>query len=224
MATLALVRPQAPPDRLQLCLPPSRLRRMSEWHRQTRGTYGSRAYRRPSAADCQARGAVDAPLACPNLPARLPDDAARDASIILFAKEGRQLLDHPVGTLLGNPMAASLGDAAAHVRGKASPRLTAPIPRPRPCGPHGRAQAFAACGGYHTEAGMARVAVNKKGLDRDHVRLLAVRTRRARGWSPLPTRVLSADSHPWSGLPWTRASKLIAIEAERILSISQHGN
>src|SRR5262249_33138019 len=41
-------------------------------------------------------------------------------------EEGQQLLDHPVGTLLGNPMAASLSYAAAHVLGNAFPGLDCP--------------------------------------------------------------------------------------------------
>src|SRR5262245_21561351 len=56
----------------------------------------------------------------------LPGAAVLDASIGPFGKEGQQLLDHPLRTLFGNPMSASLGDTTAYVLGNPSPGLDCP--------------------------------------------------------------------------------------------------
>src|SRR5215467_4561890 len=57
---------------------------------------------------------------------------APGASITRFTKESQQLLNHPLGTLLGNPMATCLRDAAAHVVGDAPPGFNCPHPAAAP--------------------------------------------------------------------------------------------
>src|SRR5215831_13118041 len=66
------------------------------------------------------------------LPWRRQFAGASAASITRFAKEGQQLLNHPLGTLLGNPMATSLRDAAGHIVGDTPPGINCAHPAAAP--------------------------------------------------------------------------------------------